>query len=75
LGCIPIIEKYGGYEQFEDLPILFIDSYKDYAKLDESFLNYAYEKIMNRDDFNYAKLTTQYWVDKITHRFENLNII
>ena len=72
LGCIPIIEKYGGYEQFEDLPILFIDSYKDYAKLDESFLNYAYEKIMSRSDFNYAKLTTQYWVDKITIRFEKL---
>lgn len=65
LGCIPIVEKYGGYEQFEDLPILFIRSYKDYALLTESFLNNVYAEMMTRN-YNYDKLTIQYWVDKIS---------
>lgn len=64
LGCIPIVEKYGGYEQFEDLPILFINSYKDYASLTETFLNNAYEEMMNRE-YDYSKLTIDYWVKKI----------
>lgn len=65
LGCIPIVEKYGGYEQFEDLPILFVNSYKDYALLTESFLNNVYEEMMIRN-YNYDKLTIQYWVDKMS---------
>ena len=65
LGCIPIVEKYGGYEQFEDLPILFVSSYKDYALLTESFLNNVYEEMITRN-YNYDKLTIQYWVDKIS---------
>jgi hypothetical protein len=64
LGCIPIVEKYGGYEQFEDLPILFIDSYKDYALFDEQGLTKIYDEMMSRD-YNYSKLTVDYWVEKI----------
>ncbi len=64
LGCIPIVEKYGGYEQFEDLPILFINSYKDYAVLNETILSSVYEE-MNSRYYNYSKLTIDYWVDKL----------
>jgi hypothetical protein len=64
LGCIPIVEKYGGYEQFEDLPILFIDSYKDYVLFDEHGLTKIYDEMMSRD-YNYSKLTVDYWVENI----------
>jgi len=66
LGCIPIVEKYGGYEQFEDLPILFINSYKDYDLLDEQGLNKIYEEMMSRN-YNYSKLTVDYWGNKINN--------
>jgi hypothetical protein len=63
LGCIPIVEKYGGYEQFEDLPVLYIDSLNDYALLTEEYLNNMYN-IMMRREYNYSKLTIDYWLHK-----------
>ncbi len=69
LGCIPIVEKYGGYEQFEDLPILFIESYKDYGLLTEEYLNKAYGTMMQKE-YNYSKLTFQYWLEKIQKYME-----
>ena len=64
LGCIPIVEKYDGMIQFEDLPILFINSYKDYGKLTEEYLNEVYQDFQQRD-FNYDKLFYSYWEAKI----------
>jgi hypothetical protein len=60
LGCIPIVEKYGGCEYFTDLPILFIDSYLDYNSLSEDFLNQTYLDFLQRD-FTYEKLSLGYW--------------
>ena len=64
LGCIPIVEKYGGYEHFTDLPILFIDSYHDYNLLTEDYLNQMYLYFVQRD-FAYEKLCIAYWYNFI----------
>lgn len=64
LGCIPIVEKYGGYEHFADLPILFIDSYHDYDLLTEDYLNQTYSDFLTRD-FAYEKLSLGYWYNFI----------
>jgi hypothetical protein len=65
LGCIPIVEKYGGYENFTDLPILFVESIEDYGKLTEEYLHEKYKEMASRD-YNYAKLTFDYWVKVMT---------
>lgn len=64
LGCIPIVEKYGGHEQCSDLPILFLDTVDDFALLTEDFLNNIYDEFLLRD-FNYEKCTIDYWKNKI----------
>jgi hypothetical protein len=64
LGCIPITEKYNSHEQFNDLPILFLDNIEDYKNLDEDFLNKKYEEFLNID-FNYDKCKFDYWENKI----------
>jgi hypothetical protein len=64
LGCIPIVEKYGGYENFQDLPILFVDNIDDYGKLTEEYLQQKYEEMMTLD-YNYVKLTVDYWTKNI----------
>jgi hypothetical protein len=65
LGCIPIVEKYGGYERFTDLPILFVDSFTDYGKLTEDYLQQKYDEMMTRK-YNYSMLTVDYWVKSLT---------
>jgi hypothetical protein len=64
LGCIPIVEKYGGYEHFTDLPILFIDSFREYDLLTEDYLNQTYSDFLTRD-FTYEKLSIGYWYNFI----------
>ena len=66
LGCIPIVEKYGGYEAFTDLPILFVESIEDYGKLTEKYLQEKYEEMITRE-YDYKKLTFDYWVKIITN--------
>jgi hypothetical protein len=65
LGCIPIVEKYGGYEKLNDLPILFVESIHEYGKLTEAYLNEKYEEMLTRE-YNYAKLTFDYWITALT---------
>jgi len=60
LGCIPIVEKYGGYVGLNELPILFVESIEDYGKLTEEYLNEKYEEFLN-GEFDYSKLTFNYW--------------
>jgi hypothetical protein len=38
LGCIPIVEKYESHNNWNDLPILFLDNIRDYELLTEDFL-------------------------------------
>jgi hypothetical protein len=64
-GCIPIVVKYEGYNQFEDLPILFIDKWEDYSELTEEYLNHIWDKFSGMD-FNYEKLKFSYWENEIT---------
>jgi hypothetical protein len=64
-GCIPIVVKYEGYNQFEDLPILFIDKWEDYSELTEEYLNHIWDKFSVMD-FNYEKLKFSYWENEIT---------
>ncbi len=66
LGCIPIVEKYGGYESFTDLPILFINSIEEYGKLTEEYLQHTYDYMITQK-YNYNKLTLDYWIDHITN--------
>ena len=61
LGSIPIVEKYSGHEQFNDLPILFVTNYE---VITEDFLNEKYTEFLQRD-FCYDKLLFEYWVHKI----------
>ena len=64
LGCIPIVEKYAGHEQWNDLPILFLDNIDDFALLTEDYLNKRYNEFLERD-FKYEKCTINYWKNKI----------
>jgi hypothetical protein len=66
LGCIPIVVKYEGYKDFEDLPILFIDKWEDYLKLNENYLNNKYNEIIDLN-FNYEKLKFSYWENLISN--------
>ena len=70
LGCIPIVEKYGGYERFTDLPILFVDSFTDYGKLTEDYLQTKYEEMLTRE-YDYTKLTFDYWVKMMMDNGDN----
>jgi hypothetical protein len=64
LGCIPIIIKYEGYKQFEDLPILFLEDWKELKDIDEEFLNKKWTEMLEKD-YNYDKLNLEYWKNKI----------
>lgn len=64
LGCIPIVVKYEGYKDFEDLPILFIDKWEDYLNIDEASLNAIYSDMLDRE-YNYDKLKFSWWEDLI----------
>uniref|UniRef100_A0A6C0HY00 Exostosin GT47 domain-containing protein n=1 Tax=viral metagenome TaxID=1070528 RepID=A0A6C0HY00_9ZZZZ len=63
LGCIPIVKKYHGHACFEDLPILFVDSYD----VTEELLNQTYEAYSKRT-FCYEKCTMEYWIDTVLRR-------
>lgn len=60
MGCIPIVEKYQGYQQFTDLPILFIDHWKCIENLTEDYLNNKWIEMLNTN-YNYEKLRFSYW--------------
>ena len=64
LGCIPIVVKYAGYKDFEDLPILFIDKWEDYLSIDENYLNKKYDEMLDVN-YNYDKLKFSYWENLI----------
>lgn len=64
-GVIPIVVKYDGYRQFENLPILFIDNWRDYLSLDEQFLRSARDKMLDQD-YDYDQLKFSWWQDRIS---------
>ena len=61
LRTIPIVKRCIGMEDFNDLPILFIENWED---ITEDFLNEQYEIIMNKT-YNLEKLDVNYWINLI----------
>jgi len=64
LGCIPVVVKYDGYKEMEDLPILFVDSWRDFLRLDEKFLLKARNQMLDKE-YNYDKLKFSWWENRI----------
>ena len=65
LGAIPIVVKEAVFHQYlDDLPILFLDSYEDFAKLNIEFLEENYQNML-RKKYNYNKLLLSYWINEI----------
>ena len=69
LGCIVIIRRLPGVcdidELYADLPVVMIDAWSD---LSRDYLDYILSEYSSRT-FNYAKLTTSYWIDRIDDAF------
>jgi hypothetical protein len=72
LGCIPIVVKYEGYSEFEDLPILFIDKWEDYLALTEEYLNVKYLEMLDKK-YNYEKLKFSWWENSILSKISSLD--
>lgn len=64
LGCVPIVVKYDGYEQFKDLPILFVNDWKEYKYLTQEQLENTWNNMLEMS-FNYDKLKFSWWENKI----------
>jgi len=68
MGTIPVLETYyrkdGFYRVFDDLPVLWVDHYDNVTP---SLLEASYPKILAKaKEYNFAKLTNQWWVDFIS---------
>ena len=61
LRTIPIVKRTEGLSQFEDLPILFVDSWQD---ISPQWLEKQYEEIMSTK-YPLDKLTLRYWCRRI----------
>ncbi len=70
-GSIPITKKHITYETATDLPVLFVDDYKDinFELLSTFMRNLDVEK------YNFEKLTKNYWNETITNTNKNLDHI
>ncbi len=60
-GSIPIVIHSELDYLYEELPILFIDDWKE---VDKKFLRKRYKE-MSAKDYDYRKLTMDYWIEKI----------
>ena len=63
VGTIPIIFSSCNDEMFNDLPVLII---KDYNILTPEFLEEQWINITSRDDYNFYKLSAEYWYNIIS---------
>jgi len=62
LKTIPIVEKNIAFDQFTDLPILFIE---DWHVVNDNFLNDVY-LAFSKKEWNYEKAYMEYWRREIT---------
>ena len=67
LGCIPIVKTSNIDTLYHDLPVLIL---KDWSMLTLELLERTIDEFKNRN-FNYEKLTLQYWI----HKINSYNII
>jgi hypothetical protein len=68
MGSIPIVKKDIGNDEFDDLPICFID---DWNQLNEDFLEKEKTRI-NNTKFCLDKLKISYWIDKINNSINKI---
>jgi len=61
MGCIPIVIRNIVHKDWEDLPILWIDTWDC---ITEEFLTTAYTSMLEHN-YTFEKLTVQYWIDRI----------
>jgi hypothetical protein len=66
MGCIPIVERYEGYQQFEDLPVFYINSWSEINNFNPEMLEKKWIEMLEKD-YNYDKLRLSYWESKILH--------
>ena len=64
MGCIPIVEKYEGYQQFEDLPVFYINSWTEVNDFTPELLEQKWNEMLEKD-YNYDKLRMSYWENRI----------
>ncbi|CAB9526296.1 expressed unknown protein [Seminavis robusta] len=67
MGTIPVLEHLNRttdawFRTLGDLPVAWIDSFDN---LTPEFLQSEYKRIMGRTDYNYQKLTRQWWIHRI----------
>jgi len=67
LRTIPIVKRHMSMCDFEDLPILFVDDWKDVT---EEYLHHVYDKMM-QIEYNMEKITMDYWVNNIATALQN----
>lgn len=66
-GSIPIVKPHNTFEYLENLPVLFINDYKD-------LLNYDLDNFVEEfkvDNYDFEKLFIEYWISIINN--ENVN--
>lgn len=61
LGCIPIVKTSVLDSLYKDLPVLIVN---DWSLVTQDLLDDTINKFKDMD-FNYNKLTLEYWIDKI----------
>ncbi len=61
LGCIPIVKKSVLDDLYEDLPVLIVNNW---AEINQELLSNTIQNFKNKN-FNYEKLTLEYWMNKI----------
>jgi len=67
LGVIPIVEKSQHMSYFDDLPILFVNTYDN---ISVEYLNQIYNDFQQKS-FNMDKLSISYWNKKIRGHFKS----
>jgi hypothetical protein len=63
LGCIPILKAPNFKKMFENLPVLIVNEWTD---ITQELLDKTIQEFQSHD-FNYEKLTLQYWTSQINH--------
>jgi hypothetical protein len=71
MGCIPIVEKYEGYQQFEDLPIFYVNSWNEIDNFTPELLEKKWNEMLDIE-YNYDKLRLSYWEHKILNSLPKL---
>jgi hypothetical protein len=70
LGCIPIVKTSGLDSLYDDLPVLIVQDWTDITEKLLMNVITDFKKKHENNQFNYDKLTLNYWMDKInSHKF------